>query len=146
MIERLEHVALSVGDLDRSIAFYSGVLGFTVARVLDCAPPMPLGQINRMPNSAARIAHLECGSGMLELFEYNVPRGRPLPQAGMAARTQADHGLIHFGLKTDDVHADYARLREAGVAFWSEPIEFRPGAWVVYFSGPDGETLELRQT
>jgi len=24
-------------------------------------------------------------------------------------------------------------------------VEFRPGVWIVYFHGPDGEVCELRQ-
>ena len=29
--------------------------------------------------------------------------------------------------------------------FLSDPVEFRPGVWVVYFLGPDGEVVELRR-
>jgi catechol 2,3-dioxygenase-like lactoylglutathione lyase family enzyme len=50
------------------------------------------------------------------------------------------------GFATADIQADYERLLQAGVSFLSAPVEFRPGAWVVYFRGPDGETGELRQT
>ena len=79
---------------------------------------------------------------MLELFEYRDPSGRALaPDA-----TQADHGWIHMGLTSTDMCADYTRLRAEGVEFLSEPVEFRPGVWIVYFKGPDGEVLELRQT
>lgn len=142
MIERLEHVALSVADLQRAIDFYTGLLGFTVLRVLEVAPPMRLGEINGLPGCSARIAHLDCGGTMLELFEYTQPRGRSVD----ASRTQADHGLIHFGMKTNSIHEDHARLAAAGVNFFGPPVEFRPGAWVVYFNGPDGEVVELRQT
>ncbi len=44
------------------------------------------------------------------------------------------------------VRRDTTRLRDAGVAFLSAPVEFRPGVWIAYFRGPDGETCELRET
>lgn len=56
----------------------------------------------------------------------------------------ADRDLL--GFRSDDVRADAAQLRQRGVEFLSEPIEFRPGVWVVYFRGPDGEVCELRQS
>jgi len=40
----LGHVALSVSDLDRSIAFYGGLLGFSVVRIVDCPPEGKLGE------------------------------------------------------------------------------------------------------
>ena len=95
-----------------------------------------------MPACRARAAHLLLGGKMLELFEYADPRGR----APAKDRSQADHGWIHMGLTSNDTRADWQRLREAGVEFLSAPVEFRPDVWIVYFKGPDGEVLELRQT
>ena len=142
MIKGIEHVGLSVADLERSLAFYRDRLGFELLRVLDCAPEGDLGTVVGMSGCRARVAHLMLGGRMLELFEYAEPRGRV--QADAAC--QADHGWIHMGLTCTDVRADYAQLREHGVKFLSEPVEFRPGVWVVYFKGPDGEVVELRQT
>jgi len=138
----LEHVALSVADLERSIAFYRDVMGLKLARTIDCPPEMGLGDVAGMPGCRARIAHLQSGSAMLELFEYQDPRGKSLPPE----RRQADHGLIHIGFASNDVRADYARLKGKGVAFFGDPVEFRPGVWIVYFYGPDGEVCELRET
>jgi catechol 2,3-dioxygenase-like lactoylglutathione lyase family enzyme len=136
----LEHAALSVSDLDRSIAFYRDRLGLRLARVIESDAGSKLGEIVGIPGCRARIAHLESEKGMLELFEYRKPRGR------RRRRTQADIGLSHIGFATADIHGEYGRLRDAGVNFFSPPVEFRPGAWVAYFRGPDGEVGELRQT
>ena len=141
MIHGADHVALSVADLDRSIAFYSTLFGFEVRRRLPANPELPLGQVIGVAGAAADIAHLYLGEFMLELFRYHVPAGRPPPPE----RTQADHGYIHFGLRVSDVHCEAARLRAAGVRFLSAPVQFRAGVWVVYFQGPDGEVVELRQ-
>jgi catechol 2,3-dioxygenase-like lactoylglutathione lyase family enzyme len=142
MLEGIEHVGLSVSDLDRSIAFYCGLLGLKLARKLEFPSDSRIGEINGMPSSSARIAHLESGKAMLELFEYVEPRGKPIP----AGARQADNGYIHIGLTSSDTRADYARLRQSGVEFLGEPVELRPNVWIVYFRGPDGEICELRQT
>ncbi len=141
MIVQVEHPALSVADLDRSLAFYRDLLGLEVIRIIEPREDPKLGTITGMPDARARIAHLRLGGIMLELFQYVTPRGRPIP----VDHRQADHGFIHAGFRSTDVRDDHRRLSAQGVRFISEPVEFRPGVWVVYFRGPDGEVCELRQ-
>lgn len=136
----LEHVALSVSDLERSLEFYCGLLGFEVIRRIEAAPGEKLGTITSMPGCRAHIVHLMSGDFMLELFQYVAPEGKAIP----TGRNQADLGYNHIGFKSVDIHGDYQELMDRGVHFLSEPVEFRPGAWVVYFHGPDGEVCELR--
>ena len=142
MIKGIEHTALSVQDLERSLAFYRDLLGMEVQRIIESGPEMGLGDIVGIPGCSARIAHLKSGTFMLELFEYTDPRGRAIP----AGRTQADHGFSHIGFTSTDARADYGVLKNAGVEFLGDPVEYRPGVWVVYFRGPDGEVCELRQS
>jgi len=142
MIQRFGHTALSVANLERSLAFYRDRLGLEVLRVLDPDPALPLGEVVGMPGAQARIGHLMLGEVMVELFEYQTPAGEPIAPS----RRQADHGWIHIGLRSDDVRGDCARLKKHGVEFLSEPVEFRPHVWIVYFYGPDGEVIELRET
>ena len=141
MIKSIDHVALSVANLERSLEFYQDILGCKVIRILECGPEMRLGDVNGMPDCTARIAHLDLGGRMLELFEYQNPRGKEIP----ADHKQADLGYIHFGVSSTDARADYQRLKEYGIKFFSEPIEFRPGVWIFYFYGPDGEVCEVRE-
>lgn len=137
----LEHVALSVSDLERSRTFYTTLLGFEYVETIDCPPERNLGRIVGIPGCTARIVKLKSGALILELFEYLDPRGRPMA----VDRTQADLGLTHLGFSCTDIHAEYDRLVRNGVRFYSPPIEYRPHVWNAYFYGPDGETCEIRQ-
>lgn len=140
----IEHVAISVGDIERSIEFYQGVLGLRLVRRIDSTPERRLGEIVGLPGASALIAHLGSADGggfMLELFQYRNPAGRPLAQE----RTQADIGISHICFSSSDARADYAHLQEFGVECIGPPVEFRPGVWLFYFRGPDGEVCELRE-
>jgi catechol 2,3-dioxygenase-like lactoylglutathione lyase family enzyme len=137
----LEHVALSVADLERSIAFYHGLLGLEMVERIECPAGSKLGTIVNLPNCIAKIAKLRSGHIILELFEYLAPRGHKIS----STVTQADNGLTHVGFASSDIHADYKKLKGHGVKFYSEPIEYRSNVWNAYFYGPDGETCELRQ-
>ena len=142
MITKLEHVGLSVSNLDRSIAFYRDILGLELLRILELGADSELGEVVGLPGCSARIAHLESGGTILELFEYLDPRGGPIPEG----RSQADNGYIHVGFASTDARQDYARLMDHGVRAIGAPIELRPDVWLFYFYGPDGEVCELRET
>ena len=140
MIKSLGHVALSVSDMDRSLAFYRDLLGMKVLMELDVSDER-IGNVIGVPGAKCRIVHLTLGDAMLELFQYSEPVGR---NAARSLR-QYDHGLSHIGFEVNDFHRHVEELKERNVEFLGEPVEFRPGVWVVYFRGPDGEVCEFRQ-
>jgi catechol 2,3-dioxygenase-like lactoylglutathione lyase family enzyme len=142
MIEGIEHVGLSVSDLDKSIEFYCNFLACEVIRIIEPNTGTLLGNVVGMPGCAARIAHLKSGPNMLELFEYTEPKGEKIPENFK----QADHGFIHAGFRSSDVRSDYLKLKNAGVRFIAEPVEFRKDVWICYFYGPDNEVCELRES
>jgi len=124
MIARLDHVAISVKDLDRSIAFYSRHFDLDPYFVQD----RPVGPLKA-------IAYLRSPQGILEL---------------MHAPDRETGGGFHFCFVTDDFDATYHRLVAEGVPVKSEPrptAAREPGeeGWMrCVFSGPDGEEVELR--
>jgi len=141
MMPVLEHMGLSVADIERSIRFYRDLLGLELVLRIECPAESKLGDVVAMPQCSARIAKLKSGNIVLELFEYQHPHGNTIAPN----KTQADHGFSHIGFASDDIHGDYERLQRHGVKFYGSPIEYRPDVWNVYFYGPDGETCELRQ-
>lgn len=140
MIQSLEHVALSVADLDRSLAFYRDFIGMEMIMDIN-AENEGIGRIISMPGAKCRIVHLKLGATILELFCYSNPPGKNMARE----MRQCDHGLTHIGFKVTDFHKLIAKLKERHTEFLGEPVEFRPGVWVVYFRGPDNEVCEFRQ-
>ena len=99
-----------------------------------------IARVTGVPGAQCRIVHLKLGATVLELFEYSQPAGEKYA----AQMQQCDRGLIHIGFEVHDFHNVVERFRRAGVPQLGEPVEFRPGVWIGYFRGPDGETCELR--
>lgn len=53
-------------------------------------------------------------------------------------------GFNHVCLAADDLHAELARLREAGVQTRSDVLDFR-GSKLVFLCGPEGICVELSE-
>ena len=140
MIRSLGHVGLGVADLERSLEFYRDFLGMEVIMELD-ADDGRIGRVIGIGGAKCKIVHLKKGETVLELFHYYEPEGKNKARS----LSQTDHGLIHIGFEVNDFHAHVEELRKRNVEFLGEPMEFRPGVWIVYFRGPDGEVCELRQ-
>ncbi len=140
MIQSLGHVGLGVTDMERSLAFYRDYIGMTVLMDLDIADDR-IARVVGIPGAKCRIVHLTLGGTILELFQYSQPAGSNLAQK----MQQCDKGLIHLGFEIQDFHRHLDELKKRNVEFLGEPVEFRPGVWVVYFRGPDGEVCEFRQ-
>jgi len=139
MFSRVDHVGLTVRDMDAAVAFYRDVVGMEVALDREFGPE--LGRVIGVPGGAARIVHMRLGDSVVELFAYHHPAGR-------ARRTDfqpADLGLTHIGFRVDDFWGTYRRLQERGVRFLGEAIEIRPRVYVAYFYGAEGEICEIRE-
>ena len=143
----LDHVSVTVADLDRSLEFYRGLLGIPLlGRGEENGPPVAHG--TRTLSSRFRFADLSLGSGqILEHLQYLRPKNKPLRPTPFAP------GGGHIGFRVTDLEAALDRLHKAGVAPQFRPIQLDSPAWwagarVVYVTDPDGTTVELveRQT
>ena len=139
MFTRMDHVGVSVKNIEKAISFYSDVVG--MEKVLDREFDSPLAQIIGIEGAKARIVHMKLGDSVIELFDYKHPQGRE-PRAD---QNQSDYGLIHIGLAVENFEETYQNLKTRGVTFLGQPVEIRPGVFVAYFRGAESEVCEMRE-
>jgi diaminopimelate decarboxylase len=140
-VEALDHVSVSCADLDRSLGFYSELLGIPVMQRGD----MDGGEVATVTGVDAdvRFADLDLGDGrVLELLEYLTAEARP------SEARFFDPGSGHISLRVPSAARTHAALTAAGVEVRGEPIELdEPGYWhgakVFYSTDPDGVTVEI---
>jgi glyoxylase I family protein len=143
MIRGVHHVAVSTGDLDRLVAFYTGLFGFEVVMSTEWSDRPVIDEIVGLEGSSARQAMLRSGNAYLEIFEYRSPRGR---RPGLNDRTAADHGYTHFCIDVTDIDAEYERLVAAGMTFHCAPPQLGAGMIrATYGRDPDGNIVELQE-
>ena len=121
MFKRIDHIALHVSDLDRSVQFYERHFGFK-------------HYFQHAAGSGLQIAYLKLGDTVLELTHH----------------TDGAMQGFHFCLETDGFDATVEKLQKDGVRLVRAPHdtaarEPRENGWRrVVFGGPDGEQIELR--
>jgi len=123
---RFDHVAITVRDMQRSVAFYRDLLGFDV-----------LGQL-LVNEGRTKLVYLRSGGAYVELFEY---RDHDAETAVGVPDTVG--GFKHLALQTDDVDGLAARLKAAGIEFTLDPLDAEGGVRLAFFRDPDGNLLEI---
>ena len=137
------HTGITVSNLDRAVAFYRDVLGFTLR---DRGPRDPafIEQVVAVPGADVEIAYMTAPGHTLELIEYRGPAGR-----GAVRPRPSDTGATHVAFNVDAIEAVVTAVQAAGFTVLSEPLQVtagpNAGAKVVYTQDPDGVTLEFIQ-
>ena len=139
-------IELTVSDLERSVAFYTGVLDFVPEGGVVEADGEALEHFTGVFGARLRLQRLRLGDERIELTEYVAPRGRPRP----AEARSNDASFQHVAIIVRDMDAAYARLRAARVEHASTAPQLLP-AWnpnaggirAFYFRDPDGHPLEV---
>ena len=144
-IRAVDAVGMTVSDMDRSVDFYSRLLGFTPVRDVEVAGEAYEALRGIFP-VRMRVVRLELGREHLELTEYVAPRGRPAPVDGQSN----DRWFQHVAIVVQDMDRAYAWLRDQRVAHVSPEPQRLPdwnpnagGIRAFYFRDPDGHPLEL---
>ena len=119
---RLEGLTLTVEDVARSLAFYTGKLGLETA--LNAAPAF------------AMIRHGAATIGLLAFAEAE--------KDGVTLMTRAQKRGIHVELTTDDLDGLYEELKAKGVEFIAPPHD-EPWERSATALDPDGYAVELAQ-
>jgi diaminopimelate decarboxylase len=139
----VDHVSLTVDDLDRSVGFYCGLLGLTLHDRGRLEPEL-IEQMTGMPNAEVDYADVDLGSRILELLHHRTAAAHR-PVASRQERPES----VHIGLRVDDAAAVHGRLTAAGFAPLSPPRTLPDdgsgwsGSIVFYVRDPDGVMLEI---
>jgi catechol 2,3-dioxygenase-like lactoylglutathione lyase family enzyme len=152
-LSHVDHIALTVPDLDTAVAFYTDVIGGTeLYRIgpFDAAE-LPKEEDGRdwteayinVAGARLNIAMVQIGSNlMLELFDYEKPTDRRT-----SPPRNCDHGGHHIALKVADLDAARAYLAERGCEVMTGPMVLDDGpvnfTRCNYFLDPFGNQLEL---
>jgi len=144
-ITAVESVAISVGDLDAEVAFYTEVLSFRLESRTEIAGD-GYEHLYGVFGARVHIARLALGDEHLELMEFVAPRGRPIP----ADSRSNDGWFQHVAIIVSDMDRAYAWLREHDVAHASTGPQRLPdwnpnagGIEAFYFRDPEGHNLEV---
>ena len=122
---RLLHTMLRVGDLQRSIDFYTKVLGMKLLRTTE------------RPEQKYSLAFVGYGNNPEHAeIELTYNHGVESYELGTA------YGHIAIGVP--DVHASCDKIRQSGGAVTREPGPVKGGTTVIAFvTDPDGYKIEL---
>jgi methylmalonyl-CoA epimerase len=130
VIRGIDHLGIAVRSLAEGRAFYEA-LGLAVATV------------EEVPGEQVRVAMIPCGEARIELLEPTSPDS---PVARFLDRRGP--GLHHVCLRSDDVAADDARLRDRGYEVLRPAPTVGAGGSAVQFVHPrsaGGVLIELAQ-
>lgn len=124
--QSISDICLLVQNLDRSIAFYTEKLGFTVTR--------------RTEGFAAFNSR---GISLVVWETSHVPDEPRVPSLPPASRSEHKACLSVKLPAAADVDALYAGLAERGILFQRPPADYPWGARCCYFSDPDNYLWEV---
>jgi glyoxylase I family protein len=119
------HIGIPVNDVERSVKFYTEILGMTIAK------------LNRddMGDHLSR-ADLRSGDSMVVLFQRPKPLNRDAVQ---------EDGATHqaFTVSPEDFELAEQKMKDWGVKIYDIPTVERPTGRGFYFFDPDGNLLQL---
>lgn len=123
-IRGIEHVSINTIDFEKSVDFYTRILGFKQLQTVDC------GEFD--------ITYFSIPGGTrLELFDYHG-KNPVLPHG------ESDSGLRHLAFQVIDVASHESILREQGVEIVLPTCDLpNLGVRVLLFLDPNGVTLEF---
>ena len=121
-IAGIDHVAINVQDLQKSLDFYTGVLGLKVTA--------------REPSKPGIEYFLDCGPSLIGLIQAkDLSEKHPFQEEGLGA----NH--FSFRVKAQEFDAMIQRLESQGVKIGF--AKKREKSWSLYFYDPDGNKLEV---
>jgi len=144
-VRAIDSISVPVEDMDRSVAFYHGLLGFEQIDDREIAGDS-FEHLYGVFGARVRVVTLKLGDEMLKLEQFIAPHGRPIP---VDSRSN-DRWFQHVAIIVSDMDRAFERLRAQHVEFASTAPQLLPqwnpnagGISAFYFRDPDGHALEV---
>jgi len=147
LVQAVDVIGMTVGDMDRSVEFFSNVLTFEKVSDVEVAGS-DYERLQGLFGLRMRVVRMKLGGESIELTEYLAPRGRPFP---IDTRSN-DRWFQHVAIIVSDMDKAYRTLRQHKVQHASSGPQRLPdwnknagGIQAFYFRDPDGHFLEILQ-
>jgi catechol 2,3-dioxygenase-like lactoylglutathione lyase family enzyme len=153
VVTRFIHVNVVCSDLDRSVAWYTEVLGARIHQDLrslgsDLRPCM--GQEEEdAPNYKAVLLYFndkERGGPYIDLVEWHYDEDADAERSGRPPLEAQDYGLVRIALEVPDIDAARAHVESTGTEIIGPTQDEPVGPWrlkLFLCKDPDGTLIEL---
>lgn len=126
----VDTIAIVVSNRHKSIQWYRDVLGLDVAYI----GPSVSNPDPSIQGTPERAGH------WIEMGPF-----RPQTRVHLCQMDETEPGPTGITFLTDDILAEYERMRRQGVEFPVPPEKAEWGEWLGQFSDPDGNIFDLKQ-
>lgn len=144
-VKEVDAIGITVSDLNRSVDFYTQVLGFQKVSEYE-GWGEESEQLAGQFGIHFKTARLQLGTEFIELTDYLTSGGRSIPEDAKSN----DLFFQHIAIVVSDMDRAYTRLRSFGVEHVSTAPQTLPvsipaaaGIRAFYFHDPDRHNLEL---
>src|SRR5659263_698752 len=131
MIKAIDHIGIMTNDLQKSVEFYTDVLGFSISSKIE------------MEEVGLSAIFIEKNGSKIELMGYKgaIPKRSEGIEITMGGSSIPINDHITFTV--DDLGVTVTKLKEKGVEFVLEPMQVEGGRKIATFKDPNGVLIEL---
>jgi catechol 2,3-dioxygenase-like lactoylglutathione lyase family enzyme len=144
-VTAVDAIGITVKEMDRSVKFYTEVLGFKKVSDTELAGP-EYEQLQGIFGLRMRVVRLQLGDEFIELTDYLTSGGRSIPEDAKSN----DLIFQHIAIVVRNMEQAYQQLRRYNVMHVSTSPQTIPasntaaaGVKAFYFHDPDMHNLEL---
>lgn len=144
-VTRVDAIGITVKDMNRSLPFYTDVLGFEKVSDEEMQGTS-IEELKAVFGINIRVVRLKLGDEFIELTDYLTTGGRSIPED----QKSNDLSFQHIAIVVSDMEQAYQHLRKHNAEHVSTSPQTLPksipgaeGIKAFYFHDPDGHNLEL---